>query len=732
MNIKAEKIEQIVQVINRNLLLVFSGQISGLVPLESRQLQKVDAVIFGHDSFAYEMVHFVKSSNTESSSKGKSKIHDLNSFTSNNNDMLEDGSSRQELWEQNFVEGLETLLVECAMVADDIERDCFVSRVYCWFTEKLAERRELPKKARGIAELKELKNSLRAMKLTDSHTMRALEQRQSVSSAKAHHLSLLNDPSAAIVDMKTVEEFPTLNIPEKKSKYGSRNIPVYVKNGLPEVLVNRPDHKTFLPKIPGAEDNYGMIYNQPETEAEKNMNELWMARRRQEAFEWKTQQHLALVMDRLALHKSRLETDALRRQESSVLLKARAKTAEDVIVDRFGRTIPGGANGRNHRSSPNSRQRSRRRRNMSGSADSTSVGSNDDSQLSSPERTTTNNTNTFSNTKTSLSKGGEGNVNLHITGGSVEMELSISRPGRIGVMKQSPQSVKREHVPMKFKTELHGTFAEAQQQQYMQLSDSDDDDKPDRGVTNKPAHAAHGGARKKGGAAASKTAGPVHFKHDKPVIRERPQSAKLFRAIAMDDPELKVHYRHSNFRRMPMTLLQEKWVEDVEAARVKRAEELSKKLFDDRAAKAVAQKGKGDKPDKGGDGKKDKKKNEKDATKQADEKPKSIYKSAEHFMTTHFPDFEGDDEMEAIGPMRNVQLLEVANIIESCQESGVNIRESTLRKALMIPQDRPEAICLEGLKTETEGLMVNPLAKEFWRQMKMGGKKGKRKKKKKA
>jgi len=119
--------------------------------LESRQLQKVDAVIFGHDSFAYEMVHFVKSSNSEGSSKTKTKNQDLNSFTSNNNDMLEDGTSRQELWEQSFVDGLETLLVECAMVADDIERDCFVSRVYCWFTEKLAERRELPKKGISLS-----------------------------------------------------------------------------------------------------------------------------------------------------------------------------------------------------------------------------------------------------------------------------------------------------------------------------------------------------------------------------------------------------------------------------------------------------------------------------------------------------------------------------------------------------------------------------------------------------
>lgn len=65
---------------------------------------------------------------------------------SNSNDLLDDGTSRQDLWDRIFSDGLEVLLVECAMVNDDIERDCFISRVYCWFTEKLTERRELPKK----------------------------------------------------------------------------------------------------------------------------------------------------------------------------------------------------------------------------------------------------------------------------------------------------------------------------------------------------------------------------------------------------------------------------------------------------------------------------------------------------------------------------------------------------------------------------------------------------------
>eukprot|EP01035_Chromulina_nebulosa_P021883 gene21883-28329_t len=703
MNIKAEKIEQIIQIVNRNLLLVFAGQISDIVQLENRELQKVDAVIFGHDRFAYEMVHYVKAA-----IHGDNRKEKMPGMISNSNDVLDDGTSRQDLWDRIFSDGLELLLVECAMVNDDIERDCFISRVYCWFTEKLTERRELPRKARGVAELKELKKSLRSMKLTESHTMRGLEKSY-IASIQPNHSQALHEVTSTD-GPHTNEAFPSLNMPETtNSKLGNRNIPLYVKNNMPAVLVNKPDHKNFLPKIPGVEDNYGMMYNPPETEAERTMNELWVARRRQEAFEWKTQQHLALVMDRLALHKSRLEAEALRRQESSALLKIRSsKTAEDVIVDRFGRTLPGGASrnwqsadgprkGRHH----HSRSRSRRR------GESSSMGSNDDgsstSAFSSPER----------------SVKAENDARLVLTNGipEAEVELTVAKPGRVGVLKQAthPQSQKRDHAPMKFKTELKGNFSDyLPQENYMQISDSDDDDKPDRG-TSKPAHAAHGGNRKKG---SKPTAAQIHFKHEKPVVRERPQSAKVFRAIAMDDPELKVFYRHSNFRRMPMTAQQEKWVE---------------KLFDDRAAKAAKKKDKGGDKDKKKDGKKKDKDKDKGKVENV-EKPKPIYKSADHFMATHFPAFEGDDDPEAIGPMRTVQLMEVATILGSCEESGVHIRESTLRKALVIPQDKPEAVCLEAMKTELEGFAVNPLPKDYWREMKMGKKKGKggKKKKKKA
>ena len=66
------------------------------------------------------------------------------------------------------------------------------------------------------------------------------------------------------------------------SRRTARVSPAYVKHGLPDILPQRIDYQNFLPKIPGADDNYGMLYNKPESEAEKTMHELWMARRRQE------------------------------------------------------------------------------------------------------------------------------------------------------------------------------------------------------------------------------------------------------------------------------------------------------------------------------------------------------------------------------------------------------------------------------------------------------------------
>lgn len=127
MNIRAERIDNMIQLLNRNLLLISFDQIDDIANLTFTNLQKIDTGIFGHDKFAFDMVHYVQSSKK---SALKSVI---------------DSKSIVKQWESTFVSGLEALLVECAIVRDEIERDCFVSRVYRWFTEKLSEKKNLPK-----------------------------------------------------------------------------------------------------------------------------------------------------------------------------------------------------------------------------------------------------------------------------------------------------------------------------------------------------------------------------------------------------------------------------------------------------------------------------------------------------------------------------------------------------------------------------------------------------------
>lgn len=49
----------------------------------------------------------------------------------------------------------------------------------------------------------------------------------------------------------------------------------------------------------------------------------------------------------------------------------------------------------------------------------------------------------------------------------------------------------------------------------------------------------------------------------------------------------------------------------------------------------------------------------------------------------------------------------------------------------VVPQDAPEAICLENMQTPINdgGLMVNPNPVELWRKMKLSKKKGKKRSK---
>ena len=682
MNIKAERIEQLIQIVNRNLHLIYSGAQDSVTPLELRKLQKVDTQIFGHDKFAFEMIHFVKSSD----------------------ETVNNGSKHMAaIWEKNFIRGLENLLVECAVVVDDIERDCFVSRIYCWFTEKLAERRDLPRAvtAFGGAQFNNLKDALKSMG-NPAHTLKGLE--------------LLNEPVNNVnhsteqddEDNWTVQNQPVIAVPDSPSKYGSRNIPVYVKHGFPDVLKPKIDYTSFLPKISGAEENYGMMHHKPETEVEIKMHELWLARRRQEAFEWKTQQHLKLVMDRLALHKSRLESDSLRRQESNALL----------VDTKEARQRPHSADDMTRKFAPLSRRPTSSSRKLNKKSLSTGILLGDNSPDHSPER------------EIERSITPEAGIDVVPIVMKNDMEGTIEEAAILKASR-TPVAKKIEHLPMVFKHSLPSKYGKSmleKNEYYMQLSDSDDDDKPDRPSGGRP-----GTNKAKGKAASSAVA--VMFKRDKPIVRERPVSARMFRSVAINDPEFKVMYRHTNYRRMPLTPAQEHWLEDKETERAKKSEEMASKLLA-AAAEKNAKGGKGDKKDAKKDDKKDDKK--KDKKKEPEkpieaEKPKSKWKSASHFMTVNFPTFDGDDNnVDSHGPMRTMQLIECARVMSSCYDYEIKVSEQAIRKALVIPQDKPEAMCLESFRTnQTEGLMTNPIPEEFWRKVHFGGsgkkKKGKKK-----
>ena len=363
MNVKAERIERLLQVCNRAFLSIISGQrgdVLGESGIEFRKLQKVDAGVFGSDRFAFEMVHFLKSSRKNAKGpRGEGAAGEM-----------------AQLWEALFLDGLETLLVECAVVADDIERDCFVSRVYCWFSEKLQERRDFPKNSGALGEnIPVLKTAVQGMDIPQAkHTLAGLEmlasgpgtrpgtaQAASSSSALGQQQDYLKDPNDY--------DIPPIDMPAAAPVYKSfsqRNnrLPVYVRHHLPSVLdrgrKEDSEYAVLLPKIPDS-DTQGGPHPHPANDAERTMHELWLARRRQEAFDWKTQQHMSLVMDRLELHKSRLESDALRRQETNSYLKqpsggtaVRPFSASD-IGSRFAPHLRAHSPKRPHGDYPNSK-----------------------------------------------------------------------------------------------------------------------------------------------------------------------------------------------------------------------------------------------------------------------------------------------------------------------------------------------------------------------------------------
>jgi hypothetical protein len=66
---------------------------------------------------------------------------DMVEYTRNQMKALVADGNILSMWKKDFIEGLKSLLVDCSEVEDDIERECFISRVYRWFAEKLNEER---------------------------------------------------------------------------------------------------------------------------------------------------------------------------------------------------------------------------------------------------------------------------------------------------------------------------------------------------------------------------------------------------------------------------------------------------------------------------------------------------------------------------------------------------------------------------------------------------------------
>jgi hypothetical protein len=203
---------------------------------------------------------------------------------------------------------------------------------------------------------------------------------------------------------------------------------------------------------------------------------------------------------------------------------------------------------------------------------------------------------------------------------------------------------------------------------------------------------------------------------------------------------------------MPLNAAQEVWLQSREDARIKEAVEALKARSETKSKSGAKGKGKGKKSggaeSKGEAGSKGKKGGGNDkagksskvgsagkksghAGAAGEAAVKKKYKSASEFMGIHFPQFDEDDQEDCIGPLRAEQLDECNKAASLL--SAYNVSSAVVRRALLIPQDRPEAICLENAKDSVEGLMVNPIPREFWRSgaVKSAAKKAKKSGKKK-
>jgi len=553
--------------------------------------------------------------------------------------------------------------------------------------------------------------------------------------------------------------------------------PLYVKHTYPEVYRERKNHHDYLPKLPrlpggdgAAEEHYGLMYHKPETEAEIRMNDLWVSKRREEAFQWKAKQQMALMMDRMSLHKSRMESDLLSRyvprrraptfvcqvrrhltppsplptphvrQETQEYLRdaqtrprsaaelrsvgsrspspdARTVRSASATYNRFAPVVDPSA--RRWRVLSGRISARQRRAGKYGDADANGNGDAEADidavadpaalavALSSGEEDAALNVYEDDDEDDAAEVDLENAIKQYDDGNTLKGVTTVE-VGDTTLVQSSRKDVKRPSksgpAPFRFSRALPLSY---KQEFYMELSSEDDDDdennnegdgeggaprrrRPktapvggnggggaagDVGAQNaapgggapKPKPKSAGGNNKKGdkNAAVKPT---IFFKRDRPENYERPVSSTLMREMAEADPELKVLYRYTTFRRMPLTARQEQWLQAREEERAKESYEVAKKLVEDHAAKEAKKKEKGakdgkggkkdDKKDKGGKGgKKDDKKAKEEAAKAAllAKPPPPKYKSATQFMQIHFPNFDADEEedrVESCGPMK--------------------------------------------------------------------------------
>ena len=593
MNAKSERIEQLIQIINRNLLLIFNGQAEGVTPLDhptgSSILEKprssqgarqgtpyhVDISVFDGDKFGYEMVSYIRS------------------YVKTNKNSL------PSIWERNFVKGLETLITECAVIKDSIERECFVGRVYVWFTEKLVEKRDLPQEEIEEEEIKVLKTAILAM--GGFHSAKALD-----SLTKHKQDESKEQP-------ENIESSDGDNLHHLEQGDGQVKLPPIHGNSSGSEQPTAGNTVSERVRNPAYDE-----------ETDQKIQDLWLARRQQEAFEWKTRQNLNLIMDRRELQRSRLESEALRREETSSYIAGPQKI-EDIVAS-------------SSLYDDNSRYAPKMRRPLSGKQHFAGIirdiEDNEDIQ------TMKSGVDASSLTLDSSSiRSIEAFKEQPIEDDALKDETVESKTKKNPKSSKKPE--KKQYVPMRFRTKAPDSMRSIVKKQStnLELNSGKVTPKAEADSSTVPP-------------AAEAFNTDALIKTTRPSFKQRSGSStsRILQNFGSKDSELQVYYEYSVSRKCPLTLKHQEWLQVRSEERIARDEAYNKKLVD--AVQSEAEKKK--KPEKSRNGKPNRKSSKKSVDEESvastDTVPK--YSSAKDFMEKHFPSFDVAEEDEAHGVLR--------------------------------------------------------------------------------